>query len=365
MTGTQPWYFSFWGLGIAFLGGAVGIGLFAHQRWRRRTIADRLSARLWYEFVVGAFLATAIAFYEVNRGLVPLTDEVFLEGLVHSLVVFVLLELIHTGQSLEVAESILRAVDDDERIIFARQNLSTNSAALSVVGIEPVPIVPELLARPTCGGEWAQSISFLKLDRVQDLLFCEKYLDHFFALRAAANTKSRILIIRDPPRANHDQAVHAFLRISIGTGFATYVQRETEFNSMITAIPELVGRNKHEVALAVSQILLGNTELNVMVEGDNEPTEWNSGPVNKDQDYLLRYTGDGGVKERRPGDRRTANNHGPLDHSELKWTLRLMATGLQDKRRVETADDIPAKLANASLWSRNELVSLKKTKRWD
>jgi hypothetical protein len=49
-------------------------------------------------------------------------------------------------------------------------------------------------------------------------------------------------------------------------------------------------------------------------------------------------------------------------HSVIKWVLSLMASGFQPKRLVETADEIPAKLANASLWSREELISLKKTR---
>lgn len=365
MSDTQPWSFSLVDLMFAFVGGSVGAGLLVHQWWRQRRVPERWSPRLIFEFVVGAFLATGIAFYEVNHGEKTFSSEIVLEGLVHTLVVMVLLELINTAHSLEKAQTVLHRVHNDERIIFARQNLTNNSAPVSVVGIEAVPVVPELLPGPIGGGEWGQSISFLRLDRVQDLLFCEKYLDHFFALRAGAKSKSRILIIRDPSRPHHDQAVHAFLRISMGAGFATYVQRESEFNAMLMTIPELVGKGKQRVALVVSQILVGNAELNVMVEGDDEPGEWTSGAVSKEQDYLLRYVGDRGVKERCPGERRGANNHGPVPHAVVKWVLRLMASGLQPKRLVESAEDIPAKLANATLWSREELVALKKNREWD
>jgi hypothetical protein len=352
-----------WILSVAFgfLTGALATVLLLHQRWRRLKISEHWSGRLTFEFSVGIFLATGIGIWDIEKGGEPLF-RTLLEGLVHTLVVVVVLELAHTAEALDRAKEVLHLIHKDERIIFARENLTNDSSPVLAIGVETVRVVPEPLWQPRCGAAmWKQSMSFLTFNRLQDLLFCEKYIDHFFSLHKRAEYKSRILIVGSVHRHNHDQVVQSFLRISEGAGFATYIQREAEFRDMLTTIFDLIPQ-KH-IAVQVRTVLEGNVDLSLTVDGGSDPKPWKSGQVNPNQDYLLRFTGPDGVTKNHPGERNDNPDiygDGPINYAVLLWVYWLMSLGLHAPRRVTKAEDVEIALRNTTLWSREVLLDDRK-----
>ncbi|HEX7181437.1 MAG TPA: hypothetical protein VF756_06310 [Thermoanaerobaculia bacterium] len=224
----------------------------------------------------------------------------------------------------------------DERIIFARQQLSRESRVVSVLGIEAVDPVPEALTyAPQCGAfkRWRRSVSLLRFDRIQDLLFSKSYLDHFFSLAQRATETYRILVINDKPRSA--DAVRSFLQISASFRVKTYVYRKSEYYAMLEFIAGLVP--DREDAVRVREILSGNPELNLMTNRDVEFQGWEPGTlVTPANDYVLRYLSSAGgrreIVTRAPGQR--GLEVGTIPSCQVAWVLRIMDCALRGDSRL-------------------------------
>lgn len=258
-------------------------------------------------------------------------------------------------------DSFKDRVFTDERIIFARPQLSKgNGKPVLVLGIENVDPVPEALSyTPQSGGrKWTRSISILRFDRIQDLLFSRDYLKHFFSLRHKTKTTSRILIINDRPRST--DAVRSFLQISEQFGIHTFVYRKSEFYGMLECLNELLPDD----ANAIREVLNGNPELNIMVKEESQFKEWMGGTttIEAEAEYILRYLTSGERREvvtRAPGARGSIVGTIPSRH--VKWVLRLMAAALKESRRgVSGFERIISDGQNPeNYWSCRNLRSLK------
>lgn len=223
---------------------------------------------------------------------------------------------------------IERDVLSDERIMLARSK-DNRSSEVSVIVVENVGIVPgELSLLPQCGNPmWKCSISLLRFDRMQDLIFSTHYLKHFFSLRNKSETQSRILIINDVPRSRI--AVQSFLQISEAVGINTYVYRKSEFYNMLEYTRRVVDKKGNQ---KLQEIFQGNPELNVMVDDPDKFEEWTGAlaVISPETDFVLRYMAPNGeVLTKRPNRQFSEN----ASHSNTLLTFKLMSIALTEERK--------------------------------
>lgn len=215
--GPEPSGFSLiFAFALAFLVGAIAMMLFL-SIWRQsggRRFPYWL--RLLLELPLG-IVAAAVAFRSFHHSIKDFSYDDVGEAMIHTLFVVLVFELIHTAHRLQKAEFKLRDLADviggDERILIARSEPLRYRREISVVGVErldsrqlprPLPLGPF--------GKWAVTISVLRVDRLQDLLFSPEYLKHFLTLHIATSKQFRILIVNNEPRS--EAAVRSFLQMS-------------------------------------------------------------------------------------------------------------------------------------------------------
>jgi hypothetical protein len=260
------------------------------------------------------------------------------------------------GQVFRMQEQII----SDERIIYAREE-PQRRAKVAVIGIETYELnLNKHRFDPQCESDkWRNSISILKFDRIQDLLFSKAYLEHFFSLRRKSVAQKRILIVNDIPRSA--EAVQSFLQISKELGISTYIYKKSEFHQMIENLSELI--TEIDDLSTMRSILKGNPELNLMVDEPRQLQEWkHSFPVSTNQDYLLRYLlveQNSDVITRRPGDHA---NEIPISYKHIERLFKIMHAALQPARGEEVFDAIyKNQQLTENYWSRANLGLLKAT----
>ncbi len=285
----------------------------------------------WASIVIEAsigVIAGFVAYHVTHEGEETKKEELFREigtFLIHTLFVMIVLELGRSARKLEKAErdiqdaisdvktitqarldtidrtvatsisglaashaELARIIDNDQRIILARSEPLERSKEIAVLGVErldhgelPAPLRPPDDGEPSDNNQWEETISLLRFDRLQDLLFSTDYLRHFFKLSQATKKQYRLLIVNDTPRS--EVAIHSFLEMSDRLGIPTYVHLKSHFHAMLHTLDTLLpARDASEVNL----ILQGQPELSILVDGKQNGL--------KEDNYLLRFRIDKG-----------------------------------------------------------------------
>jgi hypothetical protein len=332
---------------------------------------------LWRRILIEPIVAIAIgwAFYYFKKH--PGAEEaVFAEAVITGLAAALIAELLGGILSLSGMATVFQSqidglageiralgtslsdlnneITNGDRVIYIKRH----DSKIAVIGIEEYQLNfnTENQPEPSVGGKWQNSISILKFDRIQDLLFSKSYLEHFFALRLRSVHQNRILIVNDKPR--YAEAVHAFLEISQGQKISTYVYKKSEFYEMLKHL-DILTQDGADLRLLQS-ILAGNPELNVMVDDPTGFQTWSPGrKVNRDEDYLLRYQNEQNeIIERRPGDNHLGQR---IDYRHVANLFRVMHAALQPARKGRGVFDaiyLKQELPE-SIWSQQNLASIK------
>jgi hypothetical protein len=285
-------------LPLAFLAGAITLLAFFIV-WRRayRTIHAWAStehfpfwARLSIELVIGAVLAVAV-FRATHEDFEHFEGKEVVMGILHALFAFAVFEIGHTAYRLALVESKLKKLDsaitDDERIILARSEPFKDRPPVSIVTVELLDRgqLPQALPLAPQDRKWAITISVLRVDRVQDLLFSTDYLRHFLTLHTSTEKQYRILVINDRPRS--EAAARSFLLMSEQMPEAdrinTYVYLKSEFYRMLHCVEVRLSPKK---ASAVGLIMVGQPDLSLT---RNESDQDLPIKMTNADDYLLRY----------------------------------------------------------------------------
>jgi hypothetical protein len=247
----------------------------------------------------------------------------------------------------------------DERIIYARDEPHRKAGKIAIVGVEAYELnLNKKRLPPQSGADtWAYSLSILRFDRIQDLLFSRAYLEHFFALRKTTVMQERILIVNDVPRSA--EAVHSFLQISRELKIGTFVYKKREFYRMLEDLHDLMSHAKKGELEALRCIFRGNPELNVMVEKPSQLKPWSRGrDVRLEEDYLLRYLNEQNeeVAMRRPGDHAEEK----IDFLQVERLFKLMHHAIQDGRGEPEAFDAiyHRRELSENYWSAEKLALL-------
>jgi len=333
------------------------------------------------EVAIG-MLAGFVAYHVTHEGQKPDEENLFRElgtFLIHTLFVMIVLEMGRSAHKLENTErSVQRAfeqltkdtnarldkvdqtvadscrnlatshsqltkiIDNDQRIILARSEPLEARKEVAVLGVErldrgelPTPLKP-----PDKGTKWEETISVLRFDRLQDLLFSTEYLRHFFELSRATKHQYRLLIINDTPRS--EVAIRSFLEMSDRLDIPTYVHLKGHFYRMLSTLEAVLPKaDAEEVCL----VLQGQPELSTIFDPRN-------GTFTEDN-YLLRFRVDHGKGPVRAYGR----NQGPhksLDR--IKIIHKIMQLGIRDEER-KGLDHLAGVLRNnrTDPWSRESL----------
>ena len=251
--------------------------------------------RLFLELLAGALfsLIEHIVFSQFPQ---PLVERLF-EGARHALIALLALELCHTAFWLERVEgtihrslklmqngidSLAVRVLNDERILVARDEPKDSRRDISVVTVEGLDegrLPPVLKKLSDASPPWTVTISLLRMDRLQDLLFSPSYLNHFLTLHKATAQQRRVLIVNDRPRSK--AALCSFLQMSTAQDIDTYVYLKSEFYGMLFCIEEHLAATK---ALEIRKILEGQPDLSLMFSEPQLPAV-----ITSSHEYLLRY----------------------------------------------------------------------------
>jgi hypothetical protein len=318
-------------LGIV-AGAVIGVLVFSAIRGRDDREERQYWARLLGELGIGVLVASALHLRHHGAALPSLED--IATGLLHTLGVALVLELCHIPFALSKMENKLEELNEliteDQRTIFARAEPLERAREISFIGIERLPSgeIPLPLTRPERGGEWALTISLLRLDRLQDLLFSTEYLKHFLKLHDASKKQYRILVVNDKPRQGSEAAILSFLQMSETLGIGTYSYLKSEFYEMIKCLDKV--KHAKPPARKLQEIMNGQPELSLMHDDSNErePNEIKAG-----EDYKLRYRNENGV----------IDEFGPRDAAEMpidriNWVHRLLHVAIHkggDRRGLE------------------------------
>lgn len=273
---------------------AIGGPLFVRLLKRRGTKQPPYWIRLLWELLAGVI--AALILHLLRRGFASPSVENTTEGLIHAFLVALTLELCHTAHSLTAVRVTLgelyERITNDERILFARTEPLERARDISLIGVERLPTgqIPAPLEPPPGGGEWALTISLLRLDRFQDLLFSTEYLKHFLKLHQATKKQYRILVLNDNPRAGSEAAILSFLQMSDTLGIETYNYLKSEFYGMIRCLDKIKHADQ-STARDVQEIMNGQPELSLMHDDSvkSEPSA-----LKADDDYKLRFREENG-----------------------------------------------------------------------
>lgn len=284
--------------------GAVGLTLLAtglYWRWLGKPRERRTAFGVYIVIEIGVGLIAGIVANYLTRRSQEAKPEDFGEQFVafffHTVMVIIVLALGRSAHTLErIEESIDRkikdsiqelrssharlndTIDNDERIILARTEPLPRRNEMTVVAVERLSEggVPEPLPAPGAGKtQWAETISVLRFDRLQDLLFSTDYLRHFLTISEHTKRQYRLLIVNDRPRS--EVAVRSFLEMSDRLKIPTFVHRKGEFYQMLADLERL---GVAGYGPEVRAILHGQPDLSTLEESQR---------VFQDDNYLLRY----------------------------------------------------------------------------
>lgn len=286
----EPAQFSFsFALVLAFLIGAIAMMLFL-SIWRQ---AGGKQFPYWVRMLLELPLgvaAAAVAFRSFHHSIKEFSYDDIGEAMIHTLFVVLAIELVRTAHRLQRAEVRLKDLSDfitgDERILIARNEPISNRREISVVAVERLDSgqLPQLLPLGPFG-KWAVTISVLRVDRLQDLLFSPKYLKHFLTLHTSTQRQYRILIVNDKPRS--EMAIRSFLQMSEQMPeqdrIRTYVYLKSEFYGMLDCVDRRLAPTK---AKELRRIMEGQPDLSIMRDESAlvEPLQMTS-----TDEYLLRF----------------------------------------------------------------------------
>jgi len=214
--------------------------------------------------------------------------------MIHTLFVVLAIELVRAVHGLEKADHRLddleKLIFSDERIIVARREPVRDRREFAVVGVEVLDSgqLPQSLKPSPHNGKWALTISVLRVDRIQDLLFSPEYLNHFLTLHLFTEKQFRILIINDKPRS--EAAIRSFLQMSEQipppNRIRTYIYLKSEFYQMLNCVDRRLSRTEAD---EIRKIMDGQPDLSLMRDESDQPM-----PVTMttQDDYILRYRDD-------------------------------------------------------------------------
>jgi hypothetical protein len=260
----------------------------------------RVPEGVWHLAIAVAFtIAYSLLSPEAER-LYPETRERLVENVIVFFMAYVLVKSRSIASAADSAQSgiadLTQRIIEDERIIFLRSSPHSlhTPRDIQVIGIEHPGTVPDELPKPlSCAGEsgeWGLSVSILRFDRMQDLLFSGPYIIHFVKLSRAAKHSARILIVNDEPRCR--SAVSAFLHFSEGLEIATYIYTKREYYAMVDAVRRATWLSKFRF---LPQILKGNPDLSIAVETFAEfvpqPVS-RTADIEPKSDFLIRFMDD-------------------------------------------------------------------------
>lgn len=269
--------------------GVIGLQLFLYF-WRQG--APRPTP-YWTRILTDALWGVIAAFglHIFQHGFVEPSTQHLAEGVVHALVVALLAEVVHTAHSLSEMsaklEELYTRITGDERILWARTEPLEDRQEISLIGVERLDSrqIPAPLDPPAPQEQWALTISLLRLDRLQDLLFSTDYLKHFLTLHEATKKQYRILVVNNKPRRGSEAAIRSFLQMSDSLGIATYVYLKSEYYEMLKCL-EKVPRAAKPTAESVKLVMDGQPELSLMHDDSNKAA---TDPVTADENYKLRF----------------------------------------------------------------------------
>ena len=274
---------------LGVLIGAIGLQLFLWIWNRRGPRQPPYWTRLLGDSLAGSI--AALILHILQHGFVKPSAANITEGLLHALIVALVIELVHTAHSLSEMgaklEELYRRITGDERILIARTEPLEDRREISLIGVERLDSrqIPAPLERPSPTEEWALTISLLRLDRLQDLLFSTDYLKHFLKLHEATKKQYRLLVVNDKPRPGSEAAIRSFLQMSDTLGIETYVYLKSEFYEMFKCL-DTVPRAARATAAIVKQIMDGQPELSLM---HDDSTKGTPDTVTDTENYKLRF----------------------------------------------------------------------------
>jgi hypothetical protein len=299
-------------------------------------------------------LAAEILFL-AEHGWVQPTWATFREWVTHAFVVALFFALIHAAYSFEHIADKLAQLDhkieelrNDERIIIARAEPLEERREIAVIGVERLNAgqIPTPLERPSSTEQWSVTISLLRFDRFQDLLFSIEYLKHFLKLLDATKNQFRILIINDKPRAGSEAAIRSFLQMSQTLGINTFVHLKSEFYEMCGHLDAIPWRSRRRTkAKRVRHVMEGQPELSLLRPFPDAETP---AAVTRDEDYKLRFR-DGRIFDVGP----TTEE---VDVGDVDAVYGLMRLAIQDNCRLglDGMDSVLGKSCT-SHWSRSKI----------
>jgi hypothetical protein len=259
-------------------------------RGRRSAKANQYGARFLRDAGVGVFVAALLHVIK-QHGTVELSAENLAEGLLHAFFVALVFELCYTPFALtklrEKLEDVYTRIADDERILFARTEPLERARNISLIGVEQLDSrqIPAPLERPAPNDQWALTISLLRLDRLQDLLFSTDYLKHFLKLHEATKKQYRVLVVNNKPREGSETAIRSFLQMSDSLSIETYVYLKSEYYEMLGCLDK-VERSAKPLARDARRIMNGQPELSLMHDDSakNAPDQ-----ITINENYKLRF----------------------------------------------------------------------------
>jgi hypothetical protein len=249
-------------------------------------------SRVAVHIFLGCFAASVQFLYE--HGFVRPTVKTTVEWVSHAFLVALFFAVVDAAYSYEKIADKLHELDlklddlrNDERIILARTEPLEQRPEVAIIGVERLNTgqIPTPLEQPSLNEKWEVTISILRFDRFQDLLFSTDYLKHFLKLNSATNHQLRILIINDRPRAGSEAAIRSFLQMSQTLGIATFVYLKSEFYEMCGHLDGVLWRYRKK-AKRVRHIMEGQPELSLIRPfPDAEPP----GQLSTSENYKLRF----------------------------------------------------------------------------
>lgn len=262
-----------------------------------------------FSFGAGVFVAVVSYSADSSASAWDALLNAMLRGLISggiALTVNVIIELNTNLQTLKDDFALLKeGVMENDRIILAQKGLSGETGKVMLVAVEEIAVVPdddlptpEKLFNVTLP-KWLKTFSILRADRLQDLLFSEGYLDHFFSLSDFTQSQLRILVVNNKVR--YKESVSRFLQMSEKLGIGTYVYTKSEFYEIRDCLrglsPALLTSRADRSIFKQNRELLcdifvGNPELSVAVNSVNELVEYSSltiPPQSNAELFVLRY----------------------------------------------------------------------------
>lgn len=315
-------------ISLGIIVGAIGLQVFLYF-WRR---SGPRPEPYWTRILRDALWGVIAAFglHIIQHGFVKPSTEHLAEGVAHALVVALLAEVVHTADSLAKMsaklEELYSRITGDERILWARTEPLEDRTEISLIGVERLDSrqIPAPLERPSPQEQWELTISLLRLDRLQDLLFSTDYLKHFLKLHDATKKQYRILVVNDKPRRGSEAAIRSFLQMSDSLGIDTYVYLKSEYYEMLKCLDK-VPRATKPTAESVKLVMDGQPELSLMHDDSSKAVP---DPFTATENYKLRF---------RDGNRRivdlgqTNPPHIPL--AKIEWVHRLLHIAIRENSR--------------------------------